>query len=64
MIQAEIAIKVFPNDYCPISEIIPIVSEFSKRMKVFAYKDKKAKIIFVTAQNVATDILDILRSML
>lgn len=59
----ELTNKAFPRDDCPIDELIFITREFSRRMAKYSYADKKTKDIFVCAQDVATDVLDILRSM-
>ena len=59
----EIYILAYPRDKCPEIEIENIVRDFSDKMIAYSYKNKKASIIFKTAQDVATDILDILRSM-
>lgn len=59
----ELTNKAFPRDDCPLDELIFVTREFSKKMTKYSYTNKKTKDIFVCAQDVATDVLDILRSM-
>ena len=59
----EFTVKVFPKESCPIDELIAITNNFSRKVTKYAYANKKSKEIFVCAQDVATDVLDILRSM-
>nr|DAR15038.1 MAG TPA: restriction endonuclease [Caudoviricetes sp.] len=59
----EFTVKAFPNESCPIDELIAIANNFSRKMTKYSYANKKSKEIFVCAQDVATDVLDILRSM-
>ncbi len=63
VLQTEICKKIFPRESCPIAEVESIVKEFAVMMAKYSYRNKKTRIIFVAAQDVATDILDILRSM-
>ena len=62
-LQTEICKKIFPRESCPIVEVESIVREFANRMAKYSYRNKKTKVIFVAAQEVGTDISDILRSM-
>ncbi len=59
----EIYVLAYPRNKCPEIEIEKIVEDFAKRMAAYSYRNKKSSIIFVSAFDVAIDILDILRSM-
>lgn len=62
-LQIEICKKIFPRETCQITEIENIIKEFEARMIKYSYKSKKNRLAFVVAQDVATDILDILKSI-
>lgn len=60
-LQTEIFNKMYPRQECPLAEVESIIKDFASRMTKFSYKNKKTRLIFTTAQDVATDMLDILR---
>lgn len=61
VIKNEIAINVYPTEYASKDQICSILSEFAQRMAEYSYHCSKNKLIFRTAQDVATDILDIIK---
>ena len=62
-LETEIFNKMYPREECPLAEVEDIVRSFVSRMTKYSYKNKKTRLIFATAQDVGSDILDILRSM-
>lgn len=60
-IKNEVALSIYPKEYATKDELTAIISGFANRMANYSYRNEKSKIIFVTAQDVATDILDIIK---
>lgn len=60
-IKNEVALAIYPKEYATKDEFTSIISIFANRMVNYSYRNEKSKIIFVTAQDVATDILDIIK---